>query len=124
MRIGFTDRELDIMTVLWDAGPSTAAEVRAILGVDLAYNTVLTMLRILEEKGYVDHIAEGRSHRYRALVGRAAAGASAAARLVDRLFDGSAEHLIAHLVRERGLEPGERERLLALLKRRVRRARP
>ena len=53
MDVRFTDRELDIIEVLWRTGPSTVAEVRAALEDELAYNTVLTMLRVLEEKGHV-----------------------------------------------------------------------
>src|SRR5438309_1515448 len=53
--ISFTDRELDVMSVLWDAGSATVAEVRERLSDDLAYTTVLTVLRTLEQKGYVGH---------------------------------------------------------------------
>ncbi|MEX0912613.1 MAG: BlaI/MecI/CopY family transcriptional regulator, partial [Gemmatimonadota bacterium] len=70
MDINFTDRELDLMLVLWERGPSTVAEVREALDDDLAYTTVLTVLRVLEEKGHVAHTEEGRAHRYRALVER------------------------------------------------------
>src|SRR5204863_207087 len=75
--IAFTDRELDVMSVLWDAGSATVAQVRERLSDDLAYTTVLTVLRTLEQKGYVGHTGEGRAHRYRPLVKRAAAGRSA-----------------------------------------------
>jgi BlaI family transcriptional regulator, penicillinase repressor len=68
MNIQFTDRELDVMGVLWEQGASTVAEVRAALKDDLAYTTVLTILRTLEDKGYVAHEEEGRAHRYRPLV--------------------------------------------------------
>mgnify|MGYP003396241892 FL=1 len=57
--IRFTPRELDIMGVLWSRGPSTVAEVREAIEDDLAYNTVLTMLKILEGKGYVSRAPEG-----------------------------------------------------------------
>ncbi|HEV7595219.1 MAG TPA: BlaI/MecI/CopY family transcriptional regulator [Gemmatimonadaceae bacterium] len=106
MSIAFTDRELDIMAVLWDRGPSTAAEVREALagqGADLAYNTVLTQLRILEDKKHVDHKEEGRAHRFRPLVKRREARASALSRTLDRLFGGSAEALVAQLVQHRGV---------------------
>src|SRR5919199_3142354 len=105
MRVRLTERELDVMAVLWDAGPSTAAEVREQLADDLAYNTVLTVLRILEDKGYVGHTEDGRAHRYHPLVNRAAAGASALDRVVDKLFGGSAELLLTHLVRDPKLDP-------------------
>ncbi|HXG72272.1 MAG TPA: BlaI/MecI/CopY family transcriptional regulator [Gemmatimonadaceae bacterium] len=118
MGVTFTERELDIMAVLWDQGPSTAAEVRAALseeGVDLAYNTVLTLLRILEDKGHADHAEEGRAHRFRAVVKRKEAGASALARTIDRLFNGSAEALVAQLVQQRGLSKEDLERLRAVV---------
>ena len=68
----FTDRELDIMAILWERGPSTVAEVRERLSDELAHNTVLTVLRVLEDKGYVSHTEEGKAHRFRAReIGRA-----------------------------------------------------
>jgi BlaI family penicillinase repressor len=116
--VTFTERELDLMTVLWDVGPSTAAEVRATLAsrdVDLAYNTVLTLLRILEDKGHVDHKEEGRAHRFRATVKRNEAGASALTRTLDRMFGGSAEALVAQLVQQRGLSKDELKRLRSVV---------
>ena len=62
------DREADIMGVLWRRGPSTVAEVRAELHDELAYTTVLTMLRTLQGKGYVGYEEEGRTYRYFAAV--------------------------------------------------------
>ena len=110
MSVAFTDRELDIMAVLWDRGPSTAAEVRGALAdrhLDLAYNTVLTQLRILEDKGHVGHKEEGRAHRFRPLVKKKEARASALTRTLDRLFEGSAEALVTQLVQQRGLSKEE-----------------
>jgi BlaI family transcriptional regulator, penicillinase repressor len=115
----FAERELDVMNVLWTHGPSTAAEVRDALadepGIDLAYNSVLTVLRILEDKGYVDHTVEGRAHRYAALVARADAGRSALRRLIDSLFQRSPELLLTELVRDRSLTPDTVRRLRAML---------
>src|SRR5512140_2361061 len=107
MSVAFTERELDIMAVLWERGPSTAAEVRAQLTDDLAYNTVLSMLRILEEKGHVRHAEEGRAHRYFPLVAREDAGTSALERLVEKVFGGSAELLLTHFMRDRKLDAAE-----------------
>ncbi len=115
MEISFTDRELDVMGVLWDEGPATVAEVRAALADDLAYTTVLTILRILEEKGHVRHEEEGRAHRYFPLVERAAAGESALQRLLRKLFRGSPELLLTHLVSDRDLREDELQRMRALL---------
>ena len=115
MRIAFTERELDVMAVLWEHGPSTAAEVRERLEDELAYNTVLSMLRILEEKGHVGHTEEGRAHRYHPKVDREAAGSSALGRLVDKVFGGSTELLLTHLVSGRSLDPEELRRLRRVL---------
>ena len=98
MEIRFTQRELDIMAVLWSRGPSTVAEVQEALADDLAYNTVLTMLKVMEGKGYVSRQAEGRAHRYHAEVEREAAGESALGRVTERLFGGSPEKLLLKLV--------------------------
>ena len=63
MAASLTDRELDVMAVLWERGSGTVAEVKAALRDELAYTTVLTVLRILEAKGHVRHEGEGRAHR-------------------------------------------------------------
>lgn len=120
MRIAFTERELDVMSVLWEHGPSTAAEVRHRLADDLAYNTVLSMLRILEEKGYVAHREEGRAHRYFPLVARDEAGSSALDRLKNTIFGGSAELLLTHFVRDRNLNAEELRRIRRALDARLR----
>ncbi|GJG87167.1 hypothetical protein tb265_23480 [Gemmatimonadetes bacterium T265] len=120
--VTFTDRELDVMTVLWAAGPSTVADVRDALadaGHELAYTTVLTVLRTLEAKGHVAHEEEGRAHRYRALVARETAGRSALRRLLGTIFGGSPELLLTHLVRERGVSDDELRRMRALLDERL-----
>lgn len=119
MEISFTERELDIMGVLWEHGPSTAAEVRARLKDDLAYNTVLTMLRILEEKGYARHEEEGRAHRYFPLVDREAASDSALGRLVRRLFRGSPSLLLTQLVENRELSEEELRQMRELIDRQL-----
>lgn len=122
VRIAFTERELDIMAVLWERGPSTAGEVREQLVDDLAYNTVLSMLRILEEKGHVGHTEEGRAHRYFPLVQRDEAGSSAIDRLVEKVFGGSAELMLTYLMRDRKLDNEEILRLRRLLNDRLRRS--
>jgi predicted transcriptional regulator len=119
MGVQFSERELDIIAVLWEKGPSTAAEVRAALSDDLTHNTVLKMLSILEEKGHVGHVEEGRAHRFHALVAREAAGSSAFARLVDKMFSGSAEALMSHFVRERRLTREELQRIREILDERL-----
>src|ERR1700730_7243045 len=94
VEIHFTDREIDVMEVLWERGPSLVAEVREALKDELAYTTVLTILRTLEGKGYVSHEQEGRGHRYFATVKQQAAQRSALRHLTRKLFKGSAEVLL------------------------------
>jgi BlaI family transcriptional regulator, penicillinase repressor len=120
VRINFTDRELDVMSVLWDVGPATVAEVRGRLTDELAYTTVLTILRTLEHKGYVSHTEEGRAHRYKPLVKREVAGRTALRRLMDKVFDGSRELLLTQLVSDRNLSDKELRRLRKLLAERLR----
>jgi predicted transcriptional regulator len=115
----FTDRELDIMKVLWRHGAATAAEVRDQLDEDLAYTTVSTVLRTLEAKGHVDH-EEGKPHRYFATVTEKAARRNALSKLVDRVFGGSAELVLTHLVEDRNLSTDEIKRLRALMQRKIR----
>jgi len=109
------DRELDIMGVLWDLGSGTVAEVRGKLPVDLAYTTVLTILRNLEAKELVSHTAEGKAHRYFPRVARTTARRTALTRILDKLFHGSPEQLITQLVEDEKLSARELKRLRALL---------
>ena len=115
MDIQFTDRELDIMAVLWENGAATVAEVRDALADDLAYTTVLTILRTLEEKGYVAHDEEGRAHRYRPLVEKQKAEKSAVSKLVKKLFKGSPEALLTQLVADRKLSAADLKRMRQLI---------
>ena len=111
----FTDRELDVMAVLWDNGPSTVAEVREHLEDPLAYTTVLTVLRTLEAEGYVSHEEEGKAHRYAPLVARDRAGKTALGQVLDKIFGGSREMLLANLVKERGIDAAELRKLRKIL---------
>jgi BlaI family transcriptional regulator, penicillinase repressor len=121
----FTERELDVMAVLWELGEGTVAEVRARLSDSLAYTTVLTVLRTLEEKGHVGHReGSGRAYVYQPLVEREAAGSSALRRLVDRVFAGSPELLLTQLVSERDLSDEELERMRRLLDERLKEREP
>ena len=115
MDVRFTERELDIMQVLWDRGPSTVAEVLEGLRDELAYNTVLTMLKVLEDKGHVVRDAAGKAHRYSPSVERSAAGESALRRVTRRLFQGSPEALLLNLVNQEEVTPDEVRRMRDLL---------
>lgn len=111
----FTERELDIMSVLWREGSGTVAEVKDELADDPGYTTVLKMLQILEEKGMVRHEREGRAYRYYPRVAQDEAGGHALRRVVDKIFQGSAELAVARLVKDTKLGPEEIERMRVLL---------
>ncbi len=118
MQIALTDRESDLMEVLWESGASTVAEVQDRLKDKLAYTTVLTILRNLEAKGYVGHETEGRAHRYLALVERNAARRSALKHLSRKLFKGSLEQLLLHAVSDHKLTDAEVMKIRRLLEQR------
>lgn len=114
-----TDRELDVMNTLWDHGPMTVAEVRKRFPADLAYTTVLTVLRGLEEKHHVDHSLEGRAHRYRPRTKREEVQTRHLRRSLKRVFQGSPETLVAHLVSDAALSDAEVKRLRRILDERL-----
>jgi predicted transcriptional regulator len=108
------------MDVIWDKGRATVAEVAGALPkeLDLAYNTVLTTLRILEDKGYLKHskAKEGRAFIYRAVVSREQASRSAVKHLLRRFFGNSAEALVLNLLEDEKLSDDELARVRELLK--------
>lgn len=112
-----TDGELRIMRVLWEKGESSVGAVVDALPAKPkpAYNTVLTLLRIMENKGYVAHRKEGRAFLFRPLIARADAGRKALTSLVNRFFDGSPRLLILNLLEDERLSP----EALAELKKRI-----
>jgi predicted transcriptional regulator len=114
----FTNRELDVMSVLWRKGSGTVGEVREELEDELAYTSVLWVLQTLDEKGFVRHTREGRAHRYYPVVEQQEAGAGAIDRLVDKVFHGSAV-LLARLVSERDISTEELKEMRDLLDRRI-----
>ena len=115
MAAEFGERELDVMGILWETGSATVAEVRDRLPADLAYTTVLTILRNLEAKGFVRHEGEGKAHRYFPKVARKAAGTSAVSRLIDKMFGGNAAMLVSHLVSDHPLSAEDLRSLHAAL---------
>jgi BlaI family penicillinase repressor len=115
MEIKLTDRETEVMAVLWNLGPSTVTEVRNALVDEFAYTTVLTVLRTLEAKGYVGHESEGRAHRYRATVALETARSSATNALIEKLFKGSTELLLTHVVSDGKLSDASVERIKRIL---------
>jgi predicted transcriptional regulator len=118
-----TDGELRIMRVLWDAGAATVGEVVEQIDHEPrpAYNTVLTMLRILEQKGYVAHEAQGRAFVFRALIGRREAQQSALSHVLNRFFDGSPEQLVLNLLGRDDANASELRRVRSMIQRAKRR---
>lgn len=114
-----TEAELRLMEALWSKEEATVAEVAEALPPELglAYNSVLTTMRILEEKGYVRHRkpARGRAFIYRPRVERAEATRRAVRDLLRRFFGHSHEALVLNLLQDEQLDEGERRRIRALL---------
>ncbi len=110
---GLTDAELRLMEILWENGSATVGEVVEALPkrVPLAYSTVLTTLRILENKGYLKHVKEGRAFIYQPVVGREEACENAVAHLVRRFFQGSHGLLALNLLEKKGIAQAELKRL-------------
>lgn len=112
-----TEAELRLMNVLWNKGASTVGEVtESLRGKSaLAYSTVLTMMRILEQKGYVNHTRRERAFVYEPLVDRRAARRSALRHLMSRFFDNSAELLVLNVLEDEEIDAGELRRLRKLI---------
>ncbi|HMO37275.1 MAG TPA: BlaI/MecI/CopY family transcriptional regulator [Gemmatales bacterium] len=110
-----TPRELEILKALWDQGPSGVREVYQVLAEaqeeDLAYNTVQTLLRIMEEKGLVKHHVEGRAFIYTPLYSRE----ESVSGFVDRVFNGAASEMVATLINDEKLPVKELERIQLLI---------
>jgi predicted transcriptional regulator len=116
-----TEAELRLMDVLWQKGEATVGAVTNALpsGLGLAYNTVLTTMRILEEKGYVQHRKpeQGRAFVYRPRVGRAEATRGAVRDLLRRFFGHSHEALVLNILHDEELDEQERQKIRDLLER-------
>lgn len=115
MGVQLTRRELDVMSVIWKLGSATVAEVKRGLTDELAYPTVLTILRTLESKGHVRHKQDGKAFRYYARLQSDAAGSSALSRLLDKVYRGSRELLMAGLLENEDIAPDELKRLKKLV---------
>jgi BlaI family transcriptional regulator, penicillinase repressor len=112
-----TQRELDIMSVLWDLGEATVTEVRDRIDPDLAYTSISSMIRTLELKGYVSHRrGEGKTHVYFPVIEPEKAGETALGRVLNKIYGGSPIKLLAHLVEQNRLSEKELERMRELLK--------
>jgi BlaI family transcriptional regulator, penicillinase repressor len=114
-----TEAELRIMNVLWLKGFGTVQLILDSLAEKpaLAYNSVLTTIRVLERKGYVKHSKDGRAHVYAPLVAREEATRSEIRHLVGRFFRDSHEQLVLNILEDRGIEADELDRLREMLDR-------
>lgn len=115
--VTLTEAELRLMEVIWVKGPSTVHQILESLPPKpaLAYNSVLTTIRILERKGYVQHVKDGRAHVYMPLIGREQATRSEVRNLISRFFGNSHELLVLNLLEEKGIDADELKRLRQLL---------
>lgn len=113
-----TQRELDIMSVLWELGEATVTEVRDRVDPDLAYTSISSMIRTLEMKGYVSHRrGEGKTHVYFPVIAAEKAGETVLGRVLDKVYGGSPIKLLAHLMDQHRLSDKELARMRELLKR-------
>jgi predicted transcriptional regulator len=112
-----TEAELRIMNVLWAKGSASVQQILDALPPKpaLAYNSVLTTVRILERKGYVKHIKDGRAHIYEPLVGREEATRFEIRHLVNRFFENSHKLLVMNILEDSSIDDREIQRLRALL---------
>lgn len=117
--VTLTEAELRIMDVLWRNGRGTVQQMLGWLPPKpaLAYNSVLTTVRVLENKGYVKHIKDGRAHVYEAVIGRQAASRSEIQHLVSRFFRNSHEALVLNILENETIDAQELNRLRAMLER-------
>jgi len=122
--VRLTPRELDIMAVLWRHGSGTVNEVWEALEDDLAYSTVLTMLRTLETKGHVRHEAEGKAYRFYPVTRREAVGGGALERVLDKVYLGSRELLVTRLLADEEISPDELKRIRDMLDERLEELKP
>jgi predicted transcriptional regulator len=112
-----TDAELRPMEVLWQRGSATVAEVVEALPerLGLSYSTVLTTLRILEQKGYVRHTKEGQAYVYHPVVNRSQAQKKAVKHILSRFFNNSPELLVMNLLETDQIDPEDLERIQRLI---------
>ena len=112
-----TEAELRIMQVLWDKQSATVQQVLEALPRErpLAYNSVLTIIRILEKKGCVRHVKDGRAHIYRAVLKQDEAKRSEIQHLLGRFFQNSRELLVLNILEDHGIDAQELQRLRQLL---------
>jgi BlaI family transcriptional regulator, penicillinase repressor len=123
--VTLTEAELRLMDVVWQRGESTVQQVLEALPTHpaLAYNSVLTTIRVLEKKGYLKHVKDGRAHVYMPLIERDDASRSEISHLVNRFFKNSHEQLVLNILEDKSIDAAELKRLRKLLAENPREAR-
>ncbi len=114
-----TRRELDLMSVLWDRGSATVAEILDRLADKIAYSTVMTVLRTLQAKGHVRHEQDGKAFRFYPLTEPDEAGDTALRRIVSKVYQGSREMLVSRLVSDEEISVEEIRRIKENLEQRL-----
>ena len=114
----FTERELEIMHILWDKKQATVRDIQQALPPGRHYNTVLTIIRVLERKGQVTHRQEGRGFVYRALAHPEKSRSRALSQLIDSVFGGSSESVVLNMVETGSLTLDELDEIRRKLKKR------
>jgi predicted transcriptional regulator len=110
-----TEAELRLMNVLWERGAATVGEVLEAQPEQLAYSTVLTTLRILEQKGYIQHTKEGRAFLYQPIIGRDGARRNAVRHLVEHFFNKSPELLVLNVLQQEEFNAEDLQRLKTII---------
>jgi len=103
----FTEKELEIMRVIWESGEATARDIQQRLPDGRHYNSVLTIIRVLERKGHLIHRVEGKAHVYRARLEPEKSRGRVLSHLIRQVFGGSAASLVLHLVEAGDLTEGD-----------------
>jgi predicted transcriptional regulator len=118
-----TDRELEALKVLWDRGEITVRDLADAMNAasdnrgndDLAYTTVLSLLQVMEQKGFVGHRREGKAYVYKPLVQRQSTIRRLASGFLEKVFDGAIDEYLVHALESKRLSPAELDELDAML---------
>jgi predicted transcriptional regulator len=117
--VRLTNRELDVMSVLWDRGSASVRQVLESLGVDVGYTAILKVLQTLEGRGIVRHEREGRAYRYYPVVSPDQVGDRRLRTILNRVYRGSRELLIARLLDDEAVSAEELARIRTMLAQRL-----
>jgi BlaI family penicillinase repressor len=115
----FTERELEILRILWDRGEATVRDIQQFLPPGRHYNTILTIIRVLERKGHVTHKQEGRGFVYRAVARPQDSRSHALSHFVESVFGGSPQSLVVNMVEAGNLTLDELDEIRRKLRKRA-----